>query len=286
MLMRRVVLSLLLLVYAQSLSGEAAPQYGRYEPSATGEVVIVEWGTPDGQQRLMESRYKNDYVQLAIHFQPQVNPLYCGVASSVIVLNSMRLAEGKAPSQRNLEVTRPEALGGGHISYPAYSQLTFLNEATDKVKPRAVIELKNTADENSRINPGLTLLELKGVLKTYDITVDLRYADAPLQEGAARFRTVVKQAMQDNDHYVLVNFYGDAYGAPTRGHISPVAAYHQATDSVLILDVAGYKNPWYWVPVEQLYQAMHTKDGDNYRGYLVVSDTGDKSPGTDMFPPQ
>ncbi len=271
--MQRVLLSFLLLATAQVLSNEAAPQYGRYEPIGSGKVVIVEWGTPDGQQRLMQSRYKNDYVQLATHFQPQVNPLYCGVASSVIVLNSMRLTKGMAPSQQNLEVTRPEALGGGNITYPAYSQLTFLNEATEKVKPRAVIELKNTDNENSRIDPGLTLLDLKGVLETYDINVSMHYADALLPEGVAKFRAVVKQAMQDNDHYVLVNFNGNAYGAPTKGHISPVAAYHDATDSVLILDVAGYKNPWYWVPVEQLYQAMHTKDGDNYRGYLVVSDT-------------
>ena len=232
----------------------------------------MEWGTPDGQQRLLQSRYKHDYLQLATHFQPQVNPLYCGVASSVIVLNSMRLADGNVPSQQHLEVPRPEVLGGGNISYPAYSQLTFLNEATDKIKPRTVIELKNTDADASKIDPGLTLLDLKGILETYSIHVDLHYADALPDVGVDRFRAAVKQAMQDNDHYVLVNFNGKAYGAPTTGHISPVAAYHEATDSILILDVAGYKNPWYWVPVKQLYRAMHTKDKDNYRGYLVVSD--------------
>ena len=43
-----------------------------------------------------------------------------------------------------------------------------------------------------------------------------------------------------------------------------------ADDSVLILDVSGYMNPWVWAPVADLYAAMHTLDGDDYRGYLVV----------------
>ena len=72
--------------------------------------------------------------------------------------------------------------------------------------------------------------------------------------------------------FLIVNFDGQTMGASTHGHISPVAAYDENSDSVLVLDVAGYYNPWYWAPVEHLYRAMHTLDGEHYRGYLVVED--------------
>ncbi len=36
------------------------------------------------------------------------------------------------------------------------------------------------------------------------------------------------------------------------------------------MDVAGHKNSWYWVKIKDLLQSMNTKDGDNYRGYLII----------------
>ena len=35
------------------------------------------------------------------------------------------------------------------------------------------------------------------------------------------------------------------------------------------------KNPWYWVPISHLYKAMNTKDGNNYRGWLIIEDSID-----------
>jgi hypothetical protein len=63
-------------------------------------------------------------------------------------------------------------------------------------------------------------------------------------------------------------------GATTGGHISPLAAYDTKSDSVLLMDVAGFENSWFWTPVEQLYRAMATLDDGVHRGWLVVSDIG------------
>ena len=90
--------------------------YGEFHTtqfSPDSGVAIIAWDTPSGRDRLMRSEYKNDYFQLADNFQPQLNPLYCGIASSVIVLNSMRLSTSGVPSQEAIEVNVPEALGGG-----------------------------------------------------------------------------------------------------------------------------------------------------------------------------
>jgi hypothetical protein len=119
--------------------------------------------------------YMTDFFQLAHNFQPQDNPLYCGVASSVIVLNALRLNRNAVPSQKSLEVVVPENLGAGRRPYPAYSQLTLLDERTEAVKPRAVIELKNAGEGGGEIDPGLKLAQLKGILEAYDTRVDLHF---------------------------------------------------------------------------------------------------------------
>jgi hypothetical protein len=249
--------------------------YGVFGPSSLsphGETVLIGWDTEEGRTRFARSAYKNDFFQLADNFQPQVNPLYCGVASSVIVLNAMRLNRNAVPSQRSLEVEVPRDLGGGRLRYRSYSQMTLLGERTEPVKPRAVIELKNTGEGEGKFSPGLTLAQLKGILEAYDARVALYYADADSEDAVAAFRKDLMAVLADSVRFMVVNFKGKAMGTSTGGHISPVAAYDEQTDSVLVLDVAGHRNPWYWVPVAHLYGAMHTLDGKHYRGYLVVED--------------
>jgi len=256
-------------------AGEKTNDYGVFGPSSVSpqeETVLIRWDTEEGQARLARSAYKNDFFQLADNFQPQANPLYCGIASSVIVLNAMRLNKNAVPSQRSLEVDVPVKLGGGRLQYREYSQMTLLDERTESVKPRAVIELKNTDDGAGTIQPGLTLAQLEGILEAYDARVAIHYADTDSEDDIADFRKDLKAVLADSERFLVVNFKGKALGTPTNGHISPVAAYDEQTDSVLVLDVAGHRNPWYWVPVMDLYGAMHTLDGKHYRGYLVVED--------------
>ena len=273
--LRLVFVCALLVLTGSVHARESKALYGVFGPSSfspQGKTVLVGWNTEEGKSRLASSAYKTDFFQLAHNFQPQANPLYCGVASSVIVLNALRLSRNAVPSQKSLEVVVPENLGGGRRPYPAYSQLTLLGERTEAVKHRDVIELKNTGAEGGEIDPGLTLAQLKGILEAYDTCVDLHYADADSEAAVAAFREHLKSVLADSVRFLLVNFNGSTIGAATHGHISPVAAYDEKTDSVLLLDVAGYFNPWYWAPVAHLYGAMHTLDGDHYRGYLIVED--------------
>ncbi len=254
--------------------------YKSFSPSKYSEkdeVVLIRWNSEEGKSRLISSKYKNDFYQLANFYQPQINPLYCGIASSVIVLNAMRVPENSVPSQEPLEIKKPEVWGGDTIPFPSYSQLTLLNEKTDEVKHRKVINLENITKDNtndeSEFDPGLTLAQLKSLLEVYNVDAVLNYADVEGKKSFDNFRNELKNILSDKDKFVIVNFIGKEVGASTGGHISPLAAYDQNTDSVLILDVAGHKNPWYWVPLTHLYRAMHTKDGRNYRGWLIVSDS-------------
>ena len=49
------------------------------------ENILVKWNGEQGLERFERSKYKNDFYQLVNFYQPQINPLYCSVASSVIV---------------------------------------------------------------------------------------------------------------------------------------------------------------------------------------------------------
>ncbi|MES2677637.1 MAG: phytochelatin synthase family protein [Pseudomonadota bacterium] len=242
---------------------------------ADDQQITVRWNSVDGLKRLQRAEYKNDFYELANYFQPQLNPLYCAAASSVIILNAIA-ENGNAPSQKNLEITTPKVLGGKNIEFKSYSQLTFFNDKTDKIKDRKTIELKNinpeTENSVTNFDPGLTLSELQKILsKVYDLKAKIKYLDNVDEKTISQFRNIVKQIVADDTQYLLVNFNGKAIGLKTNGHISPVVAFDSASDSVLIMDVAGHKNGWYWVGVVDLVKAMNTKDGKNYRGYLAIS---------------
>lgn len=235
------------------------------------------WNSKEGIARFNRNQYKNDFFQLVNFYQPQANPINCAIASSVIILNAINDSEGnEVPSQAGLEVTKPAAMGGGVIPFRSYSQATLLNSETDKIKNRDVVELKRPKEiKNGKelYDPGLSLGEVASVLSNvYKLKVELKYVDKTSNRLIDKFRTELKSYMADDDHFIIANFlYNSNIVTKSIGHISPLAAYDEESDSVLVMDVALHKNQWYWVPLPILYKAMNTMDGDHYRGYLVIS---------------
>lgn len=117
---------------------------------------------------------------------------------------------------------------------------------------------------------GMTLAELAGFLMAHGAAVELRYADAVTVEA---FREAVGRNLRAPDDFMLVNYQREVLGQRRVGHISPVAAYDQASDSVLILDTATYNYPATWVPLARLHAAMAETDSASgrARGFVEVS---------------
>jgi hypothetical protein len=251
-----------------------ASEYLRFEPSKfseNNEIVIDVWSDKSGLEKLNRSQYKNDFYQLTNYFQTQINPFYCGVATSVIILNALRAPKDAIQSQSIAEAKLPEAFGGGVANYEFYLQSSFLNEKTDKIKDREIIELKNLNDSKENLDPGLNLDQLAQILKTYKVKVTVVHAENADEKSINKFRNTIKKVLNDQTSFIEVNFDSGSLGLKTFGHHSPLAAYDSESDSVLVMDVS-YKRPWYWVPVTHLYKAMNTKDGYKYRGYLIISE--------------
>jgi Phytochelatin synthase len=82
-----------------------------------------------------------------------------------------------------------------------------------------------------------------------------------------------KQLHHDLSRGLLVASYSrEGLGQTGDGHFSPIGAYHSASDTCLVLDVARFKYPPYWVPVSTLYEAMRHIDSVTLqpRGWSIV----------------
>ena len=206
---------------------------------------LIPFNSAEGEQLLMASKARQDYIPLSIQFVTQNNLAYCGVASSVMVLNALSIPAPVAPQ---------------YGSFHMFTQDNFFNnEQTQKVV---------TADVVS--NKGMILEQLGQLLESYSAKVKVYHgADISLEE----FRKLAVENLQEPGNFVIVNYLRKAIGQEKGGHISPLAAYNEKSDRFLILDVSRYKYQPVWVKASDLWQSMATLDPDSgkTRGFVLVS---------------
>jgi hypothetical protein len=93
-------------------------------------------------------------------------------------------------------------------------------------------------------------------------------------ESPAEFRAIASDALAGPDRYLLVDFSRTTlsdYNAGG-GHYSPLGAYNGPADKLLLLDVARYKYPPFWVDTDLLWRSMATVDTSSgrHRGDIMV----------------
>ncbi len=197
---------------------------------------IISLDSAAGAQLLAGSRFNADYDGLSRFFESQSRAAYCGVASSVVVLNALH-------------------------ARPLLTQATFFDDATVRVRGPLRVTLG-----------GMTLAQLGQLLRAHRVRATVTYAS---DVDVSAFRAIVRQNLQTADDYVLVNYERAVLGQGASGHISPLAAYDAQTDRTLILDVAAYRYPPVWVALQDLWNAMNTIDGTSgrTRGFVAVRGT-------------
>jgi hypothetical protein len=225
------------------------------------------WNSDEGLKRLERSQFKNDFYQLVNFFQPQINPALCSVASSVMILNALNY--GNIESQKDSEIINPE--NGVLIPYPLYTQSSFLNEKTDQIKKRAIIAFKEK-NAAGKYDPGMKLEDTNTVLsKIYKAKTKITHVENISEKSINNFRNLAKKILADKTNFLIVNIDRKALNQKGSGHYMPIVAYDETSDSLLALDPAVHKMQWFWVELPELYKAMNTKDGEFFRGYLVVT---------------
>ncbi|WP_444996295.1 phytochelatin synthase family protein [Aliikangiella sp. IMCC44359] len=181
-----------------------------------------------GMTYLAES-INDDYFILKNHFETQSHGTYCGVATSVAVINS--LTNSKQVDQNSYFKPGVKASSLVKRSGMSLSQLSnhfHIHKMKTKVVDGNKISLKD-------------------------------------------FRQLAIDNFKNPDNFLVINYYRKSVNQIGGGHISPLVAYHEKSDSILVMDTASYKYPPTWIKTESLWKAAATTGSDgNFRGIVEI----------------
>jgi len=210
---------------------------------------LVYLNTPQGEQRLVSAKLRQQFFAVQPYIETQQNLAFCGPASIVAVMNSLGLQ-------------RPAV--GPLYPYTFFTQDNIFNADTQHVKSFVMVSLR-----------GMTLADMAAFFAALGVKATAHYAD---NLDALRLRTLLKSALANADIRVVANFNRKTLGQAGGGHQSPIAAYDDASDSVLLLDVAKFKYPPTWIRLDDLLAAMHDIDPDSgkSRGLVIVEKSAAK----------
>lgn len=199
---------------------------------------------PAGMDLFENAKITAPYFKLASYLESEHILTFCGPATIAAVMNS-------------LDVKRPvpEQL----FPFALFTQDDIFTPENQAVKPYPQVE-----------HDGLVLSQLAQFFVNLGVSAEFHHADEFDADG---LRTTIKTVLADPAKRLVVNYTRKPLNQIGDGHISPVAAFDEDTDRVLILDVARYKYPPVWLTVADLYGAMNTVDSGSQqkRGIVIVS---------------
>lgn len=201
----------------------------------------IPFSSSEGRQVFAEALASgglDGYFALAEQFHTQSDPAFCGLGSLVVALNALAIDPGR--------------LWKGPWRW-------FAEDLLDCCVPLDEVRTR-----------GLSLDELACLARCNGAEVELERG-SPEPENLAAFRSALAHSV--SAARVLIAAYDRAALDQTgSGHFSPIAGYHAARDLALVLDVARFKYPPHWVPVERLWRATHAIDAATglARGWLLL----------------
>jgi len=142
-----------------------------------------------------------------------------------------------------------------------------------KLKKLAVSKLGRK--DGSIQKDGVTLDEMCSFLSEIS-NLEVSSTHVADAKSLKHFRSLVMDASTRKDVFLIVNFRrgGLNQSPPNMGHFVTIGGYDADSDFAYIFENAKSKYPSFWVPVENLYFAMHAED--HARGWLEVGANGAK----------
>lgn len=218
--------------------------------------------SPQGRKYLLESmaeQTSESYWTLTEQFVNQSDPAFCGVTTLLMVLNAMNMD--------------PNVRWKGGWRYYGDENVLLHNCClnTERIR-RAGITMEQFMVLGTCHGMHITM---KRPAVPNPETGELTPLSAP-HYVVEEFRKDIQQTLDskiNSDNGVLVtSFSRSALGQTGEGHFSPIAAYHEEADQVLVLDVARFKYAPYWVPVEDLFRSMEPLDETTQmpRGWYIM----------------
>ncbi|KAH9824371.1 Phytochelatin synthase, partial [Melampsora americana] len=198
-------------------------------------------------RQALDSGHLEAFFPLSSQLVTQHEPSFCGLASLCTVLN---------------------ALGVDPRRVWKHPWRWYEQDMLDCCRPLEAVQ-----------RVGITLSEFNCLARCNGLRV---YSSSPLLSDKSnpsfgisleQFRNQIKASTNTSSSFMVVSFSRSALGQTGSGHFSPIAGYDPTTDRVLVLDVARFKYPSYWVRLEDLYNAMRPLDSATGlpRGFSVLS---------------
>jgi hypothetical protein len=227
------------------------------------------WNSQTGKIRFTQAD-KTDFYALVNFFETQSNGIYCGPTTAAIVLNALRI--NKVKISKDLTVLTATERKHLPASYNAtldkYTQRSVLTLYSSEHKTIAQI-LGQPMGATNKSDFGLQLRQYNKLLHAHKLATRLRIVNKQYKK---KIRKEIIQTLKMANTFVLANYHRTTLGQQGGGHISPLGAYHEPSDSVLIMDVNPNKSPWVWVSMDTLITAMATYDTLENRGYIIVAE--------------
>ncbi|KAL9257804.1 Glutathione gamma-glutamylcysteinyltransferase 1-like protein [Drosera capensis] len=201
----------------------------------------IEFASPGGKllfKEALEKGHMDGFFKLVSYYQTQSEPAYCGLASLSVVLNALAIDPGrkwKGPWR------------------------WFDDSMLDCCEPI----------EKIKVN-GISFNKLVCLAHCNGAQVEAFHAN---ESTIDNFRDSVVSCATSEDHHLIVSYHRAHLKQTGSGHFSPIGGYHAGQDLVLIMDVARFKYPPHWVPLNVLWEAMNTIDESTgyHRGFMIIS---------------
>lgn len=201
---------------------------------------LIALPSPEGVAMLAGSRLIGDYLRLSPHYETQLLPKFCGPATLAICLNALDL-----PAPAAADPVRPR-----------FTQANVFTPRTEALRSRLKVE-----------HEGMGLAVFAEFAAAHGGRPETHFASDTSLDA---FRSLAGEVLADPRRYMAVNYFRPALGQEGKGHTSPLAAYDEASDRFLVLDVSRVRYPPIWVRAGDLFGAMNTRAGVNTRGFTIV----------------
>ncbi len=238
------------------------------------EQIVVPFHSNLGEQYLISSKYRQVFFRLAQCFIHQQHVTTCGVASSVMVLNAIYVQK---QIKRPLDTASMFKNVTTNVSMANFiwTEQNFFENTQDVLNQDEI--MGKVTDHHNEYNLGMRLYKLSSalniVLTNIHMQAILYYVNKTTEQNLNEFRRLIKDVMNSQNRYIITNYNLNIQCTELNcGHFSPIAAYDEVSDRLLLLDPWASFSPWVWVKLADFYSSMNTRDGDNYRGYIVIGD--------------
>ncbi len=241
-----------------------------FQKGYTGNSAVVLYNSTEGLRRLNSTPDKKAFIALSAHYSAQAHLLSCGIASSVIILNTIYANLHKEPplSEPGTFFYADKNLEEGHFIWTEenfFSGKVLCDLNKNVIYGRAKIKDKYVL--------GMSLDQLYTALIDQGLSVEKFPVESTTTADIDKFRQLLVKVMLGPSHYIIVNYNLKVMGMIENsfgGHIAPLAAFDPVSDSVLIMDTWNVFGSWVWIKLEDLYKNMLVEDSKQRRGYLLI----------------